>query len=190
MVTEIKNFISEEENQILRTYFDLNKMYDSETTNGTPGFLIAKGRHIRPSEDEFLQQLLDRMLSVVNKSWEYVDYVNFTIYPTGGKFKPHSDFLDTSSAYNIEELQLGGQRDYTFLLYLNDDCEGGETNFSIINKEIKLERNKMIYWCNVLPDGSPNFISKHESKMVTRGEKYLVGAWVKHQKVYTTKTLL
>jgi hypothetical protein len=190
MVTEIKNFISEEENQILRKYFDLNEMYDSETTNGTPGFLIAKARHIKPSEDEFLQQLLDRMLSIVDKNWQYVDYVNFTIYPTGGKFKAHSDFLDTSSAYNIEELQLGGQRDYTFLLYLNDDCEGGETNFNIINKEIKLERNKMIYWCNVLPDGSPNFISKHESKIVTKGEKYLVGVWVKHQKVYTTKTLL
>lgn len=190
MVTEIKNFISEEENQILREYFDLNKMYDSETTNGTPGFLIAKGRHIKPSEDVFLQNLLNRMLKVVDKTWEYVDYVNFTIYPTGGKFKAHSDFLDTSSSYNLEELQLGGQRDYTFLLYLNDDCEGGETNFSIINKKIKLERNKMVYWKNVLADGSPNFITKHESKVVTKGEKYLVGAWVKHQKVYGEKTLL
>ena len=36
MVTEIKNFISEEENQILIKYFDLNEMYDSETTNNTP----------------------------------------------------------------------------------------------------------------------------------------------------------
>jgi len=190
MVTEIKNFISEEENQILRKYFDLNKMCDSETTNGTPGFLIAKSRHIKPSEDIFLQQLLDKMLSVVDKNWQYVDYVNFTIYPTGGKFKTHSDFLDTSSSYNIEELQLGGQRDYTFLLYLNDDCEGGETNFSVINKKIKLERNKMIYWSNVLPDGSANFITKHESKIVTNGEKYLIGIWARHQKVYTTKTLL
>ena len=68
MVTEIKNFISEEENQILRKYFDLNEMYDSETTNNTPGFLIAKGRHIKPSKDVFLQQLLDRMLSFVDKS--------------------------------------------------------------------------------------------------------------------------
>jgi prolyl 4-hydroxylase len=190
MITEIRNFITEEENIKLKTYFDLSKMTDSETTNGTPGFLIAKGRYVNPKDDEFLKNLLNRMLSYVGKDWEYVDYVNFTIYPTGGKFKPHSDFLDLSSAYNIEELQRGGQRDYTFLLYINDDCEGGETNFPMVNQKIDLEKNKLVYWCNILEDGSPNMITKHESKIVSLGEKYLVGVWVRHQKVHTKKTII
>ena len=189
MITEIKNFITDEENEILMKYCT-DDMISSEPTNGTPGFLIAKGTGVNPNEDEFLKNLCNKMLSYVDKTYEYVDYVLFTRYDEGGIFKAHSDFLDTSSTANVETLKTGGQREYTFLLYLNDDCDGGETNFPIINNCVKLEKNKMIYWKNTLDDGGPNILTKHESKLVTKGTKFLMSIWVRQQMVHTTKTLL
>lgn len=189
MVTEIKNFITNEENEILMNYFT-DDMISSETTNGTPGFIIAKGKGIDPNKDEFLKNLCDKMLLHVGKTHEYIDYVLFTRYDEGGIFKAHSDFLDTSSNTNVEILKNGGQREYTFLLYLNDDCIGGETNFPMINNCVKLEKNKMIYWKNTLDDGGPNMLTKHESKLVTKGTKFLMSIWVRQQKVYSKKTLL
>ena len=189
MIIEIKNLISNEENEILMKYFDDN-MTSSETTNGTTGFIIAKGKGVNPNGNDFLKNICNRMLSHVNKTYEYVDYVLFTRYDEGGIFKAHSDFLDTSSNINVEILKNGGQREYTFLLYLNDDCIGGETNFPMINNCVKLEKNKMIYWKNTLDSGGPNMLTKHESKLVTKGTKFLMSIWVRQQKVYAEKSLL
>ncbi len=190
MITEIKNFITDEENKILMNYFNNDMVTTESTDGGRYSFIIAKSKGINPAEDKFLQEIFDRMLSNIGKTYEYIDYVFFTQYDEGGIFKLHSDFLDTSSSTNISQLKNGGQREYTFLLYLNDDCIGGETNFPMINTSIKLEKNKMVYWKNTLEDGGPNMLTKHESKLVTKGTKFLVSAWIRQQKVYTNKTLL
>ena len=50
-------------------------------------------------------------------------------YEVGQQFIPHYDFMDENSAGFRDELGGYGQRIATFLIYLNDDYEGGETNF-------------------------------------------------------------
>ena len=188
MVNEIQNFISEEENSKLKKYFD-KELVNFEATNSA-NYLIADGLFVNPKDDIFLRGILDRLLPIIKKDWRYVDYVNFIKYDKGGKFKSHSDFIDTSTSANIEDLKIGGQREHTFLIYLNDDYEGGETHFNIMNRTIKPEKNKVIWWKNTLSDGSQNMATMHESKPILNGIKYLVGVWVRQQMVHTTKTLL
>lgn len=188
MVNELQNFISEEENIKLKDYFN-TELTNFEATNSS-NYLIANGLFVNPIDDVFLKGLMDRILPIVKKDWRYVDYVNFIKYDVGGKFKSHSDFIDTSSSANIEDLKNGGQREHTFLIYLNDDYEGGETHFTIMNKTIKPEKNKVVWWKNTLPDGSQNMATMHESKKVISGTKYLVGIWVRQQMIHNTKTLL
>lgn len=188
MVNEIQNFISEEENSKLKRYFD-KELVNFEATNSA-NYLIADGLFVNPKDDIFLRGILDRLLPIIKKDWRYVDYVNFIKYDKGGKFKSHSDFIDTSTSANIEDLKVGGQREHTFLIYLNNDYEGGETHFNIMNRTIKPEKNKVIWWKNTLSDGSQNMATMHESKPILNGIKYLVGIWVRQQMVHTTKTLL
>jgi GR25 family glycosyltransferase involved in LPS biosynthesis len=188
MITEIKNFISEEENLKLKEYFNRD-LISFESTNSS-NFLVADGIFINPIEDNFLKNLLDRMLISINKDWRYVDNVNFIKYDTGGKFKSHSDFIDPTTSANLEDLKIGGQREHTFLIYLNDDYVGGETHFNLMNKTIVPEKNKMIWWKNTLPDGSQNMATVHESKKITTGIKYLFGIWVRQQMVHTIKTMI
>jgi prolyl 4-hydroxylase len=188
MITEVINFINEEENLKLKNYFDA-ELVSFEATNSS-NFLIADGIFVNPKDDLFLKELLDRILITINKDWRYVDNVNFIKYDTGGKFKSHSDFIDPTTSANLEDLKIGGQREHTFLIYLNDDYVGGETYFNLMNKTIKPEKNKMVWWKNTLPDGSQNMATVHESKKITSGVKYLFGIWVRQQMVYTNKTLI
>ena len=188
MFNEIQNFISEKENQKLKKYFD-NSLTTFEATNSS-NYLIADGLFINPKNDIFLRGIIDRLLPIVKKDWRFVDYVNFIKYDIGGRFKSHSDFIDTSSEANLEDLKVGGQREHTFLIYLNDDYEGGETYFNVMNKKIKPEKNKVIWWKNTLADGSQNMATMHESKKIISGTKYLVGIWVRQQMVHTTKTMI
>lgn len=188
MVTEINYFITDEENEKLMGYFE-SELIDFEATNSS-NYLIAKGLFVSPKDDEFLQSICNKALSTINKNWEYIDYVNFMKYDKDGKFKSHYDFIDPTSPANLEDLKNGGQREHTFLIYLNGDCEGGETYFPMLGKTIHPEKNKMIYWPNILTDGTQNILVKHESKKIKSGVKYLVGLWVRQQNLYTKKTLL
>jgi prolyl 4-hydroxylase len=188
MINEIKNYINDEENGKLLSYFDTD-LTDFEATN-TSNYLIAEGLFVNPSTDVFLMNLVNKILSTIGRTYEYVDYVNFMKYDVNGRFKSHYDFIDTSTSSNIEDLKQGGQREYTFLIYLNEDCVGGETHFSIMNKTINPEKNKMIWWKNTLDDGSQNILVKHESKKIISGTKYLVGIWVRQQKVHNKEKKL
>lgn len=188
MINELNNCISDDESIKLKKYFD-TELINFESTNSS-NYLIADGLFINPKEDIFLRGILDRLLPIVGKNWKYVDYVNFIKYDEGGKFKKHSDFIDTSTQANIEDLKNGGQREHTFLIYLNDDFEGGETHFNIMNKTIKPEKNKLVWWKNTLGDGSQNIAVMHESKPILKGTKYLMAVWVRQQMIHTDKTLL
>lgn len=188
MVNEVHNIITDSDNESLMNYFNRD-LQNFEATNSS-NYLIANGLMINPSDDSFLLKFTDKILSIINKDWRYVDYINFMKYDVGGRFKPHSDFIDTSTSYNLEDLKNGGQREHTFLIYLNDDYVGGETHFNLMNKTIKPEKNKLVWWKNTLNDGSQNIATTHESKKIISGTKYLVGIWVRQQPIHIIKTLL
>ncbi|HXC59380.1 MAG TPA: 2OG-Fe(II) oxygenase, partial [Steroidobacteraceae bacterium] len=50
-------------------------------------------------------------------------------YDVGQQITPHFDFIDAQAADYAQQIQEQGQRMVTFLLYLNDEYEGGETTF-------------------------------------------------------------
>lgn len=89
-------------------------------------------------------------------------------YPTDGFFTKHMDAL------NEEDLErYGPQRLWTALLYLNDDFEGGETYFNDIDYTCHPETGKMICWQSASIARGINQNCHHESKIVTKGVKYI-----------------
>ena len=87
-------------------------------------------------------------------------------YQEGDKFDKHID-----SDYN------GMERLYTTLIYLNDDYEGGETNFPINGTKIIPKKGKLIIWKNK-KNGVDYDKSMHESLPVIKGTKYALVNWV------------
>jgi prolyl 4-hydroxylase len=87
-------------------------------------------------------------------------------YDNGNKFhKHHDDKID------------GHTRLYTAVIYLNDDCIGGETHFPEVGLTIKPKKGKLLLFKNIV-DGVLNPKSLHESYQIKKGTKHALVNWV------------
>ena len=98
-------------------------------------------------------------------------------YAVGQELKPHVDYI------RRDKRQAGdpaseGDRIATFLIYLNDDFEGGETWFPRAELKVKASKGGALYFANVDPAGAPDPESLHAGAPPTSGEKWLFSQWI------------
>ena len=92
-------------------------------------------------------------------------------YSVGQEFRPHFDFLTESEEGWAAQMRRFGQRIATFLLFLNEDFEGGETDFPSIGISHRGRRGDAIFWANVDQNREPDRLTFHAGRPPTRGEK-------------------
>jgi len=101
-------------------------------------------------------------------------------YAPGEEIRDHYDFVDPNISDDYPaEIARNGQRLVTFIVYLNDDYEGGETAFGKLGFQHKGTRGGGIYFVNALPDLSPDLRMVHAGKPTTRGEKWIVTQFIR-----------
>ncbi|HEX2762601.1 MAG TPA: 2OG-Fe(II) oxygenase [Allosphingosinicella sp.] len=100
-------------------------------------------------------------------------------YAVGQAFHPHYDYLDPNEPGDRAQLQRRGQRIATFLLYLNDDFEGGETAFPAIGLSHRGRKGDGLLFANVDDRGAPEPKALHAGTPPTRGEKWILSQWVR-----------
>ena len=98
-------------------------------------------------------------------------------YQVGQQFTRHYDYLAPGDP-NIETV---GQRLATFLVYLNDDYQGGETEFPTLNLKHKGTAGGALYFANLLADGTPDTRSIHAGLPPRVGEKWVFSQWVRNR---------
>lgn len=98
-------------------------------------------------------------------------------YCIGQEFKLHNDYFVKNDEYNKEYLKSGGQRTYTFMIYLNNVKEGGYTQFPLINLNLKPIKCTAIIWNNLDKDNNENIYSKHCGMPIIDGEKIIITKW-------------
>jgi hypothetical protein len=99
-------------------------------------------------------------------------------YAVGQEFRPHFDFLDPDNAALGEQLSRG-QRLFTFLIYLNEGFEGGETRFLDADLSFKGRTGDGIYWANVDDTGRPDRLTRHAGLPPGSGEKWILSQWIR-----------
>ncbi len=100
-------------------------------------------------------------------------------YSPGETFGEHFDFLEPANASFAEELNTRGQRIATFLVYLNDDYEGGETDFPTIGFAHRGRKGDAFYFANLHRSGAPDRDTLHAGRPPTSGEKWLFSQWIR-----------
>ena len=100
-------------------------------------------------------------------------------YAVGQRFKPHHDFLDPANPAYHDSLSHFGQRIATFLIYLNDGYEGGETSFPRIGLNFRAKQGDALFFANVRPDGAPDLTTLHAGLPPTSGEKWVFSQWIR-----------
>ena len=102
-------------------------------------------------------------------------------YSPNGKFEKHFDALDTTSSEHCDDFNHGSRdRKYTLLLYLNDDYEGGETEFPNIGVKIKPEQGKAILCLNTTQTQDIIQESQHMGCEVKNRNKWICTKWTHH----------
>ncbi|HEV2531636.1 2OG-Fe(II) oxygenase [Phenylobacterium sp.] len=106
-------------------------------------------------------------------------------YRVGQAFAPHFDFLDPGDLTTYDTGQVyDGQRIVTFLIYLNDGFEGGETAFPRAELKVRGAVGEAVYFANVDLDQKPDKASLHAGLPPTRGEKWVLSQWI-HDRPFT-----
>lgn len=96
-------------------------------------------------------------------------------YAPGQEYRMHSDALPPASGLN--------QRILTFLVYLNDDYEGGATLFESTGQALRPKAGDAVLFRNTLDDGRMDPRMRHAGQPVTRGTKYLASRWIRERPV-------
>jgi hypothetical protein len=102
-------------------------------------------------------------------------------YATGQQFGAHFDFIDPVTPALAAEVSERGQRMATFLIYLNDEYDGGETDFPQIGLRHRGRTGDALFFANVDTNGVPDPLTLHAGLAPTRGEKWLLSQWIRDQ---------
>lgn len=163
------------------------EVYESSSTEATrhDGRSNSEADYDVQSSDVVLSLVQDRIARASG-----VPVLNFEVpkllqYTPGQTFGHHTDFLQPGMQQDID---LNGQRVATFLVYLSDGYEGGETEFSEANFKFKARKGDALMFLNVDANGAPDLMSTHAGLPTTRGEKWVLSQWLRGKPVNACET--
>lgn len=179
-IYEVPNLFTEKECQFVINTID-HFLIPSEVTYGNSNYRTSRTCHL-PDVNPELVSILDQYLSLVLGVYqEYSEPIQGQRYDPGQYFKEHNDWFDPDTEEYIEHCEIGGQRTWTVMVYLNDVQEGGETYFPLLGHTFKPERGKALMWNNLYADGTPNEDVLHEALPVIKGRKYIITKWYREK---------
>ncbi|XP_044504060.1 probable prolyl 4-hydroxylase 9 isoform X2 [Mangifera indica] len=169
---------------------------EGETEDNTKGIRTSSGMFISASEDQTgtLDDIEEKIARATMLPRIHGEAFNVLRYEVGQRYHSHYD------AFNPEEYgPQKSQRVASFLLYLSDVEEGGETVFPFENGmnldgsyeyrqctglKVKPRRGDALLFYSLLPNGTIDPTSLHGSCPVIKGQKWVVTKWIRDQEQY------
>ena len=121
----------------------------------------------------------ERAARLVSLPVDYHEPPNVISYEPGQEFGLHVDYIDPREPGFQAELRSMGQRTATIITYLNTDFEGAETHFPDAGVKFRGGVGDAILFVNVLPDGTPDYNTRHCGLPPTRGRKWVLSQWIR-----------
>lgn len=164
-----------------RSRLERARVYDSvnsrETTNETRSNSSASFDLASVDVVQFLLQA--RMAAACHVPWTHMEAPTILHYAQGEEIRNHFDFVDPNAPNYAQLLREQGQRTITFLVYLNEDYQAGETDFPELGLSHRGHRGSALYFRNSHPDGKPDFRMVHAGRPPMCGEKWIVSQFVR-----------
>lgn len=121
------------------------------------------------SEDPAIHAINRRIAAATGTTYEQGEPLQILSYEPGQEYKLHSDALAPGQ----------NQRILTFLVYLNDEFEGGDTWFPDLGLSFRGRTGDAILFANVDASGQPEPRARHAGRPVVRGCKMLLSKWIR-----------
>jgi prolyl 4-hydroxylase len=159
-----------------RVYDPINKrdIHSGTRTNSIAEFNLV--------ENEFIHFLLqERMASACQIPMTQFEATAILHYKAGEQITNHYDFVNTELPNYEQEIAENGQRIITFLIYLNDGYQKGETVFPKLGIAHKGQLGEGFFFSNALADGKPDLRVLHAGSPPAAGEKWIVSQFVRNR---------
>lgn len=129
---------------------------------------------------EFVHLLVQaRMAAACGLPMQNMEAPSVLHYRAGEQFADHYDFIDPANAQD-SGLRQHGQRVITFIVYLNEDYEGGETDFPRLGVRYKGRSGEGLFFVNTRHRGEePDIRMLHCGRPPASGEKWIVSQFVR-----------
>ncbi|XP_020974848.1 probable prolyl 4-hydroxylase 9 isoform X1 [Arachis ipaensis] len=174
-----------------------------ETEENTKGIRTSSGVFISASEDKTgtLEVIEEKIARATMIPRSHGEAFNILRYEIGQRYNSHYDAFNPSE-YGPQK----SQRVASFLLYLTDVQEGGETMFpfefgiiilqngsnmdgsysyeSCIGLKVRPRQGDGLLFYSLFPNGTIDPTSLHGSCPVIKGEKWVATKWVRDQEQY------
>jgi hypothetical protein len=161
--------------QPARTYSETGEArLEQGRTNTETDFTITE-------TDLVMVMLRARISAAVGLPTAVMELTKVLHYAPGQRFNRHFDYLDPAVAGHAGEIAARGQRIVTFLLYLNDGYQGGETDFPMAGLRHRGGKGDGFFFANVDPQGGPDRATLHQGLPPAGGEKWLLSQWIRNR---------
>lgn len=130
-------------------------------------------------ETDLIRTIEARIAELVQWPVENGEGLQVLWYAIGGEYKNHFDYFDAKHPGERKNLERGGQRVGTFLMYLSDVEAGGATRFPRMNFEVRPKKGMALYFGDMLASGEGDKLSLHAGTPVIAGTKYLATKWLR-----------
>jgi prolyl 4-hydroxylase len=121
--------------------------------------------------------LRERVANTIGAPVSHLENLSVFHYLPGQRFTTHVDYLTPTR--DRADIAAKGQRPYTFLVYLNDAFDAGETHFIDLGLKLRGKAGEALFWRNLTEGGEPDLRTTHEGHSPTRGEKWLLSVFVR-----------
>ena len=167
----IKNFISGEVCDFLINT-DTSSFHVSRVGSGVTQQDNRHSKNRMVSLTEYgVSEIYEKCSKFTNMPLSHIEQLSVVKYEEGGFFLDHKD------------AEPSVPRQYTIILYLNDDYEGGETEFPLLKKKYKLKKGDALFFNNYDTYGNISEQSTHRGNKVISGVKYICNVWIHSEKI-------
>lgn len=121
--------------------------------------------------------LRERIANTLGVPASHQENMSVFHYVPGQRFTTHVDYLTPTR--DRADIAAKGQRPFTFLVYLNDAFDAGETHFITLERKLRGKPGEALFWRNASDTGEPDVRTTHEGVSPERGEKWLLSVFVR-----------
>ena len=175
----IPDFLTDEECNYLCDYILNNNTRSAVVADGKEHSTYHSGRTSHtstlPLNDDIVKQVDFKISNELNVDIKYGEPIQGQLYNENQYFNHHSDCF--AGAGLINHCLSSGQRTWTFMIYLNDVEEGGETDFPELKQRFTPQKRMAVVWKSSDGLGTENNNALHAGLPVTKGQKMVITKW-------------
>jgi prolyl 4-hydroxylase len=158
--------------------YQRSMMFDGQASNVLDSRTCSDFKFDILDADVVMQIVRERIAAITTLPTVAFEPPQIFHYALGEEIKAHYDALRLGDQGYGQRGTYKGDRIATFLLYLNDDYDGGELEFPRVKVRHKGRAGDGIYFAHVDANGVPDRLSLHAALPITRNEKFILSQWI------------